>query len=836
MNKKLFFVGVIFLLLVTTAATPFSVRAEGDSPPNPEPVKPPWITGKNPLVSISSNPEEDLTASGIIDTWQGVEVPLLAAPPTYVDLEPQSYLDSPPDVKSLAIPQRYQDPSDVTCGAAALGMALEFLSLNGEGASPSQETLVGDLKNSGLLYETGTGVEELAYLARQHGYQGTTAVHDWTLEQLGGQLAAGRPVVVSLGANGVDQPGHFVTLTGISEDGSWVSYNDPILGNQTISAETFLKSWNLQGNSGIVVQKEPLPAAADPMLPWMGLFSALTMLAVMAKQYPLGKEFTSVLADIRSGLSNPLRKGLGGKLIAEGGSSSSPPYTAPPGYKWKKNLVTKYGWKDIHVTTYKEVPRMVRESYQVTNVWYDRVPRYRTVRVDEGRWAWRTVKKTKRERYVRYYKTTRTRVKKYYYRRGRRYSYYTYKTKRTPVYGYRTKTTYKRERYWASKFVTKRIPDGTRLIRREETVTKWRTVQQGTKRIPMTTTERKWTKVGTEYKWKLEKLPKPTPTPTPYPSSTPAPGSVPYSPYTPTPYPPSTTTTPSTPTPSSTPYPSYTPIPTITPTPSSSYVPSPVGVLADEQSSLIVKIGKLIKSSVGIKEASGLSYNLRPNGNWSVSAPLKEAGEKLNFRLNNYVRGTYYTADNLAKATSTSLMWKAAKGIGISLATSVGKNVYDYGLGEHADIGIKSNEFAASTAVDFAQAGLTGVAAAGAAAGLVMIGAAVGLTAPLWAGVLLATGIGIGISAAVSAVVDTDKIKEKVADGFATVPGIIENGKIIVSAGAEKLGNALENAGTGEPSVITKVIKDTAQTVSDIVLDAANAVSGLVGSLFGGND
>jgi len=522
MSKKLFFVGVIFLLLVTTAATPFSVRAEGDSPPNPEPVKPPWITGKNPLVSISSNPEEDLTASGIIDTWQGVEVPLLAAPPTYVDLEPQSYQDSPPDVRSLAIPQRYQNPEDMTCGAAALGMALEFLSLNGEGASPSQETLVNNLKNSGLLYETGTGVEELAFLARQYGYQGTTAFHDWTLEQLGGQLAAGRPVVVSLGANGADQPGHFVTLTGISEDGSWVSYNDPVLGNQTISAETFLKSWNLQGNSGLVVQKEPLSAAADPMLPWMGLFSALTMLAVMAKEYPLGRELTSTLEIVRNILSHPLRKGLAGKLIAEGGSK-----TAPRGYKWVKKTVPVYGWKDSKITLKRQVPILGRKKILAgTRVTYEKVPRYRTVRVNEGSWATRKVTKYRRQKYVRYYRTTRVR-KTRWVRKGWRWVRQTYYvTKRTPVYGYRsvaygTKT----ERYWKSNWVTKQVPDGYRSVRKETPVYEYRMLPTGRTRTEYyTDTERRWGQIGTDIKWELKQDPTPPPpTPTPAPSRAPEP-------------------------------------------------------------------------------------------------------------------------------------------------------------------------------------------------------------------------------------------------------------------------------------------------------------------------
>jgi len=517
MSRKLLFIGMIFALLLAAAVTPISVRAEGDPPPIPEPVKPPWITGKNPLVSISSTAEEDLTPSGIIDYWQGVEVPLLAAPPSYVDLEPQINLDSPPSVRSLAIPQRYQDPSDVTCGAAALGMALEFLSLKGEGQAPSQGTMISALKNSGLLYETGTGVEELTFLARQNGYRGTTAFHDWTLEQLGGQLAAGRPVVVSLGANpsstlragGENQPGHFVTLTGISEDGSWVSYNDPVLGKQTVSVADFMKSWNLQGNSGLVVQKEPLPAMYDPMLPWMGLFSALTMLAVMAKEYPLRKELNNALAGIQSILGNPQRKGLGGKLIPEGGSSSSPPYTAPPGYKWKKNLVTKYGWKNIEVFEEVEVPNLVKVRAIVkVNRWIEKIPVYKTVTVDRGHWAYRSVKKYRTERYR---TSQRYKVKKSYWyrRRGRLYrgSYTVWKTR--TVMKTRKVPYYDRERYWVPKIVTEQRFVRYREIEHRDPVYGWRMEKRGTRTIKKKKIVKAWKPVGTEYKWKLEKLPKP---------------------------------------------------------------------------------------------------------------------------------------------------------------------------------------------------------------------------------------------------------------------------------------------------------------------------------------
>ena len=319
MCRKLFFAGAVILLLVGAAANPVSVQAEGDQTPTPEPVKPPWITGKNPDVSLSAGEEGELNPSGIIGYWEGVEVPLLAPPPSYVDLAPLHAAEAPPAVPALAIPQRYQDPRSVNCGAAALGMALEFLYLNGEGDPPSNKALVDGLKNADLLYENGTGVEELAYLARQHGYRGTTAFHNWTLEQIAEQLHLGNPVVVSLGANGAGKPGHFVTLSGVSADGQWVSYNDPILGAQTVPADEFLNQWNLQGNSGLVVQKQPLSMANDPMLPWMGLFGALSTLAVLVKSNPGRSDLKETLRAIRGVLTNPGRKGVGGSLSRGGG-------------------------------------------------------------------------------------------------------------------------------------------------------------------------------------------------------------------------------------------------------------------------------------------------------------------------------------------------------------------------------------------------------------------------------------------------------------------------------------------------------------------------------------
>jgi len=550
MCRKLFFVGAILLLLVGASATPISVRAKGNPPPTPEPVKPPWITGKNPDVSLSAGEEGEFDPSGIIGYWEGVEIPLLAPPPSYVDLVPQHHADNPPAVPVLAIPQRYQDPANVTCGAAALGMALEFLSLNGEGNAPSNEALVDELKNSGLLYETGTGVEELAYLARGHGYRGTTAFHNWTLEQIAEQLHLGKPVVVSLGANGAGKPGHFVTLTGVSTDGKWVSYNDPILGAQTVPADEFLNQWNLQGNSGLVVQKTPLKAANDPMLPWMGLFGALSTLAVLVKSNPNRTDLKETLSTIRSVLTNPGRKGVGGSLSRGGGlrrksrKLSSRSRKSKPKTKQKHKRRAKPKPRPTsRLESRRSVPSpALRRSAQKMKTkpkpsLFGRIKKVAsrvrsTVRKASSRvisrvgsTARRLVPSRSKSR------TTRPRQSVLVATSGaglRRAQVVTKsKPKRRGLLG---------KIGSAVSNIVSSVKKGVSIL----TSSAAKTVNQRVNRIRTGASaiiNRTRSSVRSEVKWKLEKNPKLTPTPTPYPSSTPAPYPVPTPATTQKPYP-----------------------------------------------------------------------------------------------------------------------------------------------------------------------------------------------------------------------------------------------------------------------------------------------------------
>ena len=88
----------------------------------------------------------------------------------------------PPSFSALEVPLRYQQPGDVSCGVQALGMALDGL----DGAAPTSSALLGFLQGNGMMYDFGTGVEELAYAAQSFGYRGSYAFHGASLDGPGG--------------------------------------------------------------------------------------------------------------------------------------------------------------------------------------------------------------------------------------------------------------------------------------------------------------------------------------------------------------------------------------------------------------------------------------------------------------------------------------------------------------------------------------------------------------------------------------------------------------------------------------------------------------------------
>lgn len=895
MRGKLLTILALLLLLVVTSAAPISARAEGGPRPTPEPFKPPWITGKNPAVSLSTTEQGVLNSSGIIESWQGVEVPLLAAPPSYVDLAPQLVGEEPTFVVSLAVPQHYQNPADVTCGAAALGMALEFLSLYGEGQAPSQDTLVSNLKNNGLLYETGTGVEELAYLARGHGYRGTIAFHNWTLEQITEQLHLGKPVVVSLGTENEQAPGHFVTLTGVSSDGEWVSYNDPILGAQTVPAKEFLKSWNQQGNSGLVVQKAPLSTVDDPMLPWMGLFSAITMMAVMAKHYPLNEEIRGVLAGIRGALSNPRRSGLGGALVDSpggGGNSSSPPYTAPPGYKWDKKVVPRYGWKKVDIVEEVKVPNMVRTWAVIkVNRWIEKKPVYKTVTMDRGHWSYRTVTKYRTERYR---TKQRYSVKKtYWYRRNgrlRRGSYSVWKT-RTVVKTRRVPYT-KREKTWVPKIVREKRLVRTDEIEHRDPVYGWRMEKHGTKIVQCTKSVDAWKQVGLKIEWELKKDPEPTPTP-PKPTPTPV---IPTSTATPlyptlglsesesqtqssmqtaTPWP--TGTQSATPPSTSNLIPTTTPTSqydwlyngTNTPVPTGTSVP-PKDFIAESgfEGKWVGKILRLIRTTGKITTATSIMYKTLESGQVSISAPTRLVGTRRSFLQDYGFNGTKYNSSTVTGITGKHLVTGAlskASWITAGVTALIG-NVIDYGVGKNKDKGF-GQEFVVSTAVDIVMTIGIGFLAAGAVAlGTAALGVTLAVPAAIAAtvvvglvigGVLDSAGVGAYVKDMTNDAIDAievgvNDLAQEVSNGIEAWKEVADNAKLIGGVIRDRITSTIDSVSNKITNTVNSIIKGLEDTINAIgsaisnttewindsieqtISNTVNSLGNFLGNVFGG--
>ena len=449
-------------------------------------------------------------------------------------------------------------------------------------------------------------------------------------------------------------------------------------------------------------------------------------------------------------MSSPSRNGLGGKLIAEDGRSA-----APDGYKWVPTTVPVYGWKDVTIIEKVEVPNLVK-TWAVVRVdrWIEKVPVYKNVKIDHGHWAYRTVTKYRTERYR---TTERYKVKKtYWYRKNGRLcqgSYYVWKT-RTVVKT--RKVPYKKqEKYWVPKIVTEQRLDYYRKVEHRDPIYGWRMEKKGTKIIEQPKTTRAWAPVSTKTEWKLKKDPIPAATPTPDPP----------------PPPPLPTSPPFTPVPSQAPEaPVFgTPYPAI----SEPDIISP-GALPGIISSGL----KWYKKIDGISNASKIIYNPLNSGNFSVLAPYAVAGEKLSARLDQFIPGTYYSPGVLAKTTATSLLKKWSNGLGLSMAIPILTNSYDYGLGDHSDIGLDSPEFAASTYVDIAKAGLIGVASAAivALATIGLVGLGVVAAVPLGVAAAVTVGVGVGLNFLIDQTLDMDQVKQDVVKGFSTFPGIWENG------------------------------------------------------------
>jgi len=168
-----------FVLIVALfiALTSLAVPTQADcDPKDPDcPITPPQS------VEVNSDVILDDAATGDVDS-PGALIPLesdfsSSGPEIINPLPFNSILAAPPNFESLDVRMRWQEPTDVSCGVQALGMAFDGI---GDG-SPSSSEMQGFLQSKGMMYDFGTGVEELAYAAQNFGYKGSVPFHGWAL-------------------------------------------------------------------------------------------------------------------------------------------------------------------------------------------------------------------------------------------------------------------------------------------------------------------------------------------------------------------------------------------------------------------------------------------------------------------------------------------------------------------------------------------------------------------------------------------------------------------------------------------------------------------------------
>ncbi len=246
---------------------------------------------------------------------------------------------------------------------------------------------------------------------------------------------------------------------------------------------------------------------------------------------------------------------------------------------------------------------------------------------------------------------------------------------------------------------------------------------------------------------------------------------------------------------------------------------------------------KYFRKARSIWNMTGVAFNEIADDKFSVSVPGQPPGEKLSFRQRLYIAGTRYNQTNQPAVLSHSIRWKAVRGLGFTALISLATNAIDFTLGENKDKGINSNEFLASSAIDFVQAGVIGVGSAILVCGIFTTFV---ISAPLWVPALIATGVGIGAGLLIDHFVDTDALKQKVADGFSAFGGIFQNSLTIAKVGAQRLGERVsERVSNVQDAVFETVqavgdsIKTVGNKLSDVAQDVKEKVGSFLGNLFG---
>ena len=148
------------------------------------------------------------------------------------------------DPQAIWIEVPYVAQAKEGCGSAAISMVMQYWATK-QGHDTSEQSDAVKIQES--LYsprQQGIPASAMGKYFQEHGYRTFAFRGDWS--ELQDHLGKGRPLIVSLGANGARGPLHYAVVVGVDAARGYVFLNDPARGKMLrMSREGFETEWDL---------------------------------------------------------------------------------------------------------------------------------------------------------------------------------------------------------------------------------------------------------------------------------------------------------------------------------------------------------------------------------------------------------------------------------------------------------------------------------------------------------------------------------------------------------------------------------------------------------------
>jgi predicted double-glycine peptidase len=132
------------------------------------------------------------------------------------------------------------------CGSASVAMVMQYWIRSDQRLDPAASD-AERIHKALPVSSKGIPGSRLKQYLEENGF--TAYTFDGEMQDLQNHVSKGRPVIVCLAPRGMRAPLHYVVVTGVADDNSHLTVNDPARGKSiSIDAELFLKEWKATGN------------------------------------------------------------------------------------------------------------------------------------------------------------------------------------------------------------------------------------------------------------------------------------------------------------------------------------------------------------------------------------------------------------------------------------------------------------------------------------------------------------------------------------------------------------------------------------------------------------